>query len=356
MRHAVIMAGGSGTRLWPLSRRRRPKQLLRLFDGRSLLWHARERLRTLFAPEHIWIITSAAYVDDVATELPDVPRENLIGEPSGRDTANAIGLAAALIQRRDADATIAVFTADHLITPIDAFASAISAGLAAAEANPASLVTFGIRPAEPHTGYGYVHRGEPISAGVHRVRQFKEKPTLDVAKEYVASGEYYWNSGMFAWRGAAIDAELRRQLPENHAALASIAAQWGGGALAPSVAEAFNGLKKISIDFGVMEHASSVLVVEMNCRWLDLGSWTSIAATRAPDASGNASLAASSMMLSARDNIVVSESDHLLVVLGLNDVVVVHSPDATLVCARSAVERIKEVTEALRREYDARYE
>ncbi|MBN2446884.1 MAG: mannose-1-phosphate guanylyltransferase, partial [Phycisphaerae bacterium] len=222
MHHAVIMAGGSGTRLWPLSRRMRPKQLLRLFDGESLLQLARLRLDGLFEPDNIWVITSANYVDLVAEALPDIPRANLIGEPVGRDTANAIGLAAGLLEERDPDATMAVFTADHIIKPREPFANAITAGLRAAEKYPTSLVTFGITPAGPHTGYGYVRRGEVLAASVYRVQEFKEKPTLTVAREYIDSGEYYWNSGMFAWRVSAIQDALRKHLPDNAAALAEL--------------------------------------------------------------------------------------------------------------------------------------
>ncbi|MGE0482194.1 MAG: mannose-1-phosphate guanylyltransferase, partial [Phycisphaerae bacterium] len=280
MRHAVIMAGGSGTRLWPLSRRMRPKQLMRLFDGASLLQIARRRLAGVFARECTWVITNDAYIDLVASELPDLPRENLIGEPTGRDTANAIGLAAALIVRRDPDATIAVFTADHIVEPIDTFADAIRTGLDAAEAHPDALVTFGVTPDSPHTGYGYLQKGAPSGTAVYRVREFREKPTRAVAERYLSSGEYLWNSGMFAWRASAIRAELERLLLENFRTLDELAEVWGNTAHAATRTERFASLQKISIDYGVMEKARRGLVVEMRCRWSDLGSWSSIAATQ----------------------------------------------------------------------------
>jgi mannose-1-phosphate guanylyltransferase len=356
MRHALIMAGGSGTRLWPLSRRLRPKQLLKLFDGASLLQHARRRLEGLFPPENIWVITSAAYLDLVAQELPDLPRKNLIGEPMGRDTANAIGLAAHLLARRDPEGSMGVFTADHLISPQEEFANAIDIGLAAAEQFPESLVTFGIVPDRPHTGYGYVHRGEVVGEGTYKVVAFKEKPAQDVAEAYVQSGEYFWNSGLFAWRVSAILNELQRRLPENYRALAELARDWGKPAGTPELAGKFAGLKRISIDYGVMERARSVLTVEMNCRWVDLGSWSSIADTRDPDEAGNVTIAPHALVVEGKGNIVVSESDHLIALLGLDDLVVVHSADATLICRRDHEQKIRELAELRQKRFGERFE
>jgi mannose-1-phosphate guanylyltransferase len=356
MRHAVIMAGGAGTRLWPLSRKLRPKQLMRLFDGASLLQLARRRLEGLFAPENIWVITSAAYIDLVAAELLDLPRENLIGEPIGRDTANAIGLAAHLLALRDADATMGVFTADHMISPQDEFAAAIRGGLEAAERFPESLITFGITPDSPHTGYGYVRRGEQVVPHVFRAREFKEKPTRPVAEAYLKSGEYYWNSGMFTWRVPTILAELARHLPENDRTLKELARFWQDLAGTDEGARAFESLHRISIDFGVMEKAASVLLVEMNCRWLDLGSWTAIASTREPDSAGNVAVATSTLSVDARNNILVSEGDHLIVALGVDDLVVVHSDDATLVCRRDHVQQIKDLAELREAQFGGRFE
>jgi mannose-1-phosphate guanylyltransferase len=356
MRHALIMAGGSGTRLWPLSRRQRPKQLLQLFEGASLLQHSRRRLASLFSPENIWVITSADYLDLVAEQLPDIPPENLIGEPVGRDTANAIGLAAHILAQRDPDGTMAVFTADHLISPQDEFSEAIELGLAATEQFPESLVTFGIVPAGPHTGYGYIHRGEPVGEGAYKVAGFREKPSQEVAERYVQSGEYFWNSGMFAWRIAAILAELERCLPENRRVLAELARHWQPRAGSDRLADAFAGLERISIDFGVMERAGSVLVVEMNCRWLDLGSWSSIAETHAPDPQGNIRIAPQALILDGRNNIVVGEPDHLIAILGLNDLVIIHGQDATLVCPRAQEQRVRELTDLRQQEFGHRFE
>lgn len=356
MRHAVIMAGGAGTRLWPLSRRMRPKQLLRLFDGQSLLQIARERLRGVFEPENIWVITSAHYLDQVAAELPDIPRANLIGEPMGRDTSNAIGLAANLLARRDPDATMAVFTADHIIEPQERFAAAIECGLQTAEQVADSLVTFGITPRGPHTGYGYLHRGTAVSSGVFEVAEFKEKPDLETAERYVASGAYYWNSGMFAWRVPAILAELERCLPENAAGLKRLAAEWDALQTVAARGKLFGQLEKISIDFGVMEQARRVLLVEMDCDWKDLGSWISIAETRTPDEQDNVIIAENAILADTERSIVVTETDHLITLLGVEDLVIVQSADATLICRRDAVEGIKGLAELRREVFGEQYE
>ena len=355
MRHAVIMAGGAGTRLWPLSRRMRPKQLLRLFDGASLLQLARWRLEGLFEPANIWVVTSASYLDLIAAELPDLPRENLIGEPMGRDTANAIGLAAQLLKRRDPDATMAIFTADHLIRPQDRFAAAIRAGLDAAERFPQNLVTFGITPASPHTGYGYVRRGEVVAPGIHRAAAFKEKPSRPVAEQYLASGEYLWNSGMFVWRLSAILAELERHLPENTRTLRELVLSSGQLTSSSAAAARFESLRRISIDYGVMEKADSVLLVEMDCEWVDLGSWIAVGATRQADAKGNVAIGPRVVVVEGSDNILVSEDEHLLVALDVEGVVAIHSADATLICHRERVEGIRDLVAMLSERFGERY-
>ncbi len=355
MRHALIMAGGSGTRLWPLSRRRRPKQLLRLFGGASLLQLAYRRLAGLFDPQQVWVVTSAAYLDQVAAELPDVPPDHLIGEPAGRDTANAIGLAAELLARRDADATMAVFTADHLIAPQDAFAAAIRRGCEAAERYPTALVTFGIRPTHAATGYGYIRLGAAVDAGVHRVAEFREKPGREAAEGYLRSGEYVWNSGMFAWRLDAIRAELARSLPENATRLARLAAGWETTEAAARAAE-FERLPRISIDYGVLEKAREMLVVPMDCDWRDVGSWAAVADALPAGPDANVTAAERVLAVDSHGNLVVAEDGHLIALVGVRDLVVVRTEDATLICHRDEVERVRDLAVERGRRFGYQYE
>jgi mannose-1-phosphate guanylyltransferase len=355
MRHAVIMAGGAGTRLWPLSRATRPKQLLKLFGGTSLLREAYARVAWLVPPESIYIITNQKHLGLISEQLPELPAENLIGEPQGRDTANAVGLAAAVLHQRDTNAVMGIFTADHIITPIEKFVAAVGSAFTMAEKHVDALVTMGIRPTGPETGFGYVKRAAKVSDGVYEVERFTEKPKRPQAEEYVASGEYYWNSGMFAWRAETILGQLQEHLPESHAALSEIAAVWDTPRRDDKLGAIFPTLKKISIDFAVMEHAPRVLVVEMDCNWVDVGSWTALEAVLGTDDDGNVLAADRSVNLGSRGNVLVSEGDHLIATIGVEDLVIVHSPDATLVCKRSEAQAIKDMVAKVGERYGGEY-
>lgn len=348
MRHAVIMAGGFGTRLWPLSRHKHPKQLLRIFEGKSLLRRSFDRLAALLDPSQIYIITGRAYIDPMAEELPEMPRENLLAEPCARDTANAVGLAAHLLALKDPEGTMGIFTADHIIQPVDVFCETVKKGFEAAEKYDDALITFGIKPTSPHTGYGYVHRGQPLDSGVYEVQEFKEKPDQPTAEQYLASGEYYWNSGMFAWRIPTIIDQFARHQPELVEGLAEVAAMMQDPAKAEAALERFSQQKKISVDFAIMETADRVATVEMPCDWLDVGSWTSVADVFDPDLAGNTRAASNVITLDAKNNIFVSESDHLIAAIGVEDLVVIHSDDATVVCRKDDAQRIKEMVEKVK--------
>jgi len=367
MRYGLIMAGGAGTRLWPLSRRNRPKQLIPLVRGRTLLELSWQRLRTLLPPERIYVCTRADYEQGVRANLPDLPAGNLLGEPEGRDTANAVGFCAAVLHKADPDAVVAVVTADHVIEPLDSFRQALDLAFEVVDNQPRSLVTFGIVPTEPHTGLGYIHRGEAMAVpsgrpGVHRVLEFKEKPDKATADRYVESGRYYWNSGMFVWRCDTVLAELARHLPDCHKGVTAIAEAWGTPQQQSVLNDVYPRLPRISIDYAVMEPVSrgrgsaQVVTVEMPVEWLDIGSWPALAETLAVDDHDNATEAELCVLLDCDDNIIVSrDPEHLIAAAGLSDMIVVHTRDVTMICPRREAQKVKNLVEQVHRQTGDRF-
>jgi mannose-1-phosphate guanylyltransferase len=351
MRHAVIMAGGVGMRLWPLSRKSRPKQVLRLFSGTSLLRQCFDRVAALLPREQIHVITNQSHLPVVTKELPELPAANFIGEPAGRDTANAVGLAAAVLAQRDPEAVVGIFPADHVITPLDRFCASVNQAYEAAERNADALVTLGVRPTRADTNYGYIHRGERLDDGLYEVEEFIEKPNVSAAMKFVATGEYYWNSGMFAWRAGTVLDQLKKHLPQSHASIREIAAAWGTDQRQTKLQSIYPTLMRISIDFAVMERADRVLVVEMGCHWVDVGAWPAIEAVVHADGDGNVTACERVVHLGSRGNIVISEDKHLIATIGVDDLVIVHSPDATLICTRRDATGIKELVEMIRQQF-----
>ncbi len=353
---AVILAGGSGKRLWPLSRTSRPKQLLNLLEGKSLLAMAVERLEGLFEIKDILVITNAEYADQVRSSLTQLPPENVIGEPEGRDTANAIALAAELLAARDENATMAVFTADHVIRPVECFQEAVRRAIDTTQKHPDALVTFGVHPTWPHTGLGYIHCGQKIQEQVREVLAFKEKPDHQTARRYVEGGQYYWNSGMFIWKLPAIRKALAQFLPQSVEMLAPVVeAARAKKDYQPILNKVYPGLQKISIDYAVMEKASKVLMVELQCEWLDIGSWPSLESVSQLDDQGNVIVAQNAVTLDSFRNIIVTQDDHMLAVVGMDDCIIVHSPDATLVCNKSDSQRLKELVALIEQKYGKKY-
>lgn len=365
MRHAVIMAGGSGTRLWPLSRGDRPKQLLDLVvdaegGARSLLAEAFDRLRAVVPVDSIWVCTGARHAPGVRAALPDLRADRLILEPVPRDTANAVGLAAALVAEVDPDAQLAVVSADHVIRPVESFAATLTTAFEALSERPEALVTIGVRPRFPATGFGYVQRGEPTGVpGVATAASFREKPDLSTAEAYLASGEYVWNSGMFVWRAATVLAALADHLPATADGLARIVAAPAGPAREAVLAEVFPQLEKISVDYAVLEPAAArpgrVLVADLDAAWLDVGSWPALAGTLPADEEGNA-VHGRAVVLDGRGNVVYSDDPgHLIATVGLRDSVVVHTADVTLVCPISDAERVKTLLEHVQERFPGSY-
>jgi mannose-1-phosphate guanylyltransferase len=369
MEYGVIMAGGAGTRLWPLSRGGVPKQLLKVVRGKSLLELSYERLRGLLPAERIYVCTGAAHGPAVLAALPELPKANLLGEPTGRDTANAVGFAAAVLHKRDKDAVAAFVTADHVIEPVEKFRGALRTAFDVAAERPESLVTFGIVPTHGHTGLGYIHRGEPLpvkgggGGTAYRVQAFKEKPDKATADRYVESERYYWNSGMFVWRCDTVLGELAQHLPEAHKGLAQIAAAWGTTQQDATLAATFPKLPKISVDYAIMEPAAQnkgrarVVVVEMPVQWLDVGSWPALAETLATDEHDNAVDCTACVFLDSDGNIVVNQDpEHLVSTIGISDMIVVHTRDVTLVCPKGEAQRVKELVGRVKEKYGDRYQ
>ena len=356
MRYAVIMAGGSGRRLWPASRRNKPKQLIRLADGKSLLDLAIARLEGLFKPEHILIITSAAYAREIVAAAPMLPRENIVCEPEGRDTANAVALGAELVAARNPQAIMAVFTADQIIRPEDEFRRCVTVALTTAEKNPEALVTLGIRPTWPHTGLGYIHCGPAVGDGARRVLGFKEKPDHHLARHYVESGEYFWNSGMFLWQVATIREALKKFLPESFRRFEAVGqAARSGQDVCAVLAKIYPELARISIDYAVMEKAPHVLMVELSCQWLDVGSWPALEEVVELDGDGNAVVARRAFVVDSSHNVIFSDSDHLLAVVGMDDCIIVHTADATLVCSKSDTQRLRDLVNLIGERFGPEY-
>lgn len=355
MRHAMIMAGGAGTRLWPMSRKGRPKQLLPLVGGRSLIQLAFERLDGLVPVERRWVCAARQHESAVRAALPALAPLRYLDEPCGRDTLHAVGLSAQVIACEDPDAVIGVFTADHVIAPVERFRAAVETAFAAAESLPASLVTFGVRPSGPSTAYGYLELGESLGSSVRRVVRFREKPPAEIAREYVAAGpeRFLWNSGMFVWRALTLLGAIRRYRPESAAALERIAAAWHGSDRIAVLDREYAALRPISVDYAVMEPASrdpsfTVAACPLEAEWADIGSWPAFAGIAPKDAAGNVQVGGRALFLDVRDSLAVSEdADHLIAAIGLEGVVIVHTPRATLICPADRAEEIKRLHQRL---------
>lgn len=352
MLYPVIMAGGSGTRFWPESRHLRPKQLLPLVGERTMLQTTVDRLLDLVPAERMLILTNAQQGDAVATQLPLLPASAIIREPCKRDTAPCIGLAALLLTTRDPEATMAVMPSDHVIGPIDVFQNAVRQAARLVDEQPGRIVTFGISPNYAAESFGYIERGEKLPSGkpgdapAFRVKQFREKPSAAIAKEYLAAGTFYWNSGIFVWRAKTIADELQKRQPEMFAHLQAIVEVFGTEDFNDTLEREFASIRGISIDYAVMEHAQDVAVIEAPFSWDDVGSWQAIARLCPADEAGN-TVSGKHVGINTAGTIVRGPDDHLIVTLGLKDCLIVHTPDATLVANKHDEESIRKVVKLL---------
>jgi mannose-1-phosphate guanylyltransferase len=348
--HAVIMAGGSGTRFWPASRNSFPKQLLQLVGDSTMLQATFDRLQGMVSAEHTLVMTNQHLVDAVRSQLPLVPPEQIVGEPTKRDTAACIALAASLIMHADPNAVMLVLPADHVISTDQQFHDCMLAGVRLIEQQPKRIVTFGIRPNYPAESFGYVQRGEALTdskvAGAYRVEFFREKPNRQIAESYLQAGTYYWNSGIFMWRADTILQALRVFEPQMMEHIDAIAKSMGTPSFPATLQREFAAINGRSIDFAVMERYNDVAVIEATFRWDDVGSWQAIGRLTEPDEQGNC-VQGKYLPIQSQRMIVFGDNDHLVVTIGMQDTIVVHTPNATLVAPKHEEEHVREVVKQL---------
>lgn len=351
--HAVIPAGGSGTRLWPASRASQPKFLLPLPGPRTMLQETVDRLLPIVPRENILVITGAAHAVTVARQLPEVPEQNIVIEPSPRGTGPAIGLGAALIALKDPDAVMGSFAADHYVSNPELFRRAVR--VAAEVASRGYLVTVGITPTYPETGYGYIRSGSAIlekdGFSVFRVEEFKEKPDLATAASYVKSGDYLWNASMFVWKASVLLDEMRRLLPELYESLMVIAEAWETEEREATLERCWPLLHDVTIDHGIMEHADRVAVVPASFGWTDLGDWHSLAEMLAQADGDNVVLRGRHIAEDTRSTLVFG-NDRTIATLGVENLVIVDTDDVVFICDRSRAQDVRKLVQRLKESGD----
>lgn len=349
--YVVVLAGGRGTRLWPQSRANHPKQFTDITgEGRTMIQATVERMAGLVEDDQIYVITGQQYAGLTADQLPQIPRENILVEPSGRNTAPAIGLACVYLQHRDPNAIIAVFPADHVMTAPDSFRRAVRRGVDAAQAG--HLVTLGIEPTSAHTGYGYIKRAQRLSdetdpQPLYAVAEFLEKPDAVRAQSFLDAGSYYWNGGIFISRVDRMLREMARQMPETFAQLETIGASLDHDDADAILAQAWDKIPSESIDYGVMEGAESVAVTPLNAGWNDVGSWDALNSVLPTNGEGNLIIRADALTVDSQNNIIVGDK-RLIALIGVDDLIVVDTGDALLIGRRQEIQKVKTVVEALK--------
>lgn len=357
--YAVIMAGGSGTRLWPLSRRNRPKQSLKVAGDRTLFQQAVDRLDDLFPVERILIVTVLDQVALLREQCPEIPQENYIIEPLPRGTASVVGLAALAVRHRHPDATMAVLTADHLIQNADHLRELLRSAYRVAQKD--YLVTIGITPGYAATGYGYIQKGDQVEdtgdLQAFSVRRFKEKPDSALAQELFADGQHAWNSGMFIWRIAAVLAEIERQMPDLANVLAKIDRVWQTDHYQGTIESVWADIKPQTIDYGIMENAVKAAVIpSLDLGWHDVGSWESLFEALSEDENANLVLTGEPLTFDTQGTLICGEiPDRLIVTIGVKNLIIIDTGDALLVCDRKEAHQLREVVSYLKQHGRERY-
>ena len=352
MVYAVIMAGGSGTRFWPKSTKKLPKQFLSLFGKGTMIQNTARRIEPLIPEERILVVTNDSYVDIVKYQLPSVPAENIIGEVVAKNTAPCVAIAAELLYRKDPEAVMVVLPADHHIEDAEAFNDYLKTAIQKARSGN-NLVTIGINPDRPETGYGYIHGDESKKEelnghSVHPVKAFKEKPNEVTAQKFVESGDYYWNSGMFIWSAETILNEFKNHLPKMHKLVKNAGTDLFGDNHNSAIDTFYKSCESVSIDYGIMEHAQNVFVVPGQFGWNDVGSWTAAYELGDKDESGNVINAEKVSLSESTKNYISSVSGKMISVVGIDGIAVVETEDAILVCKLDKAQNVKEIVEQLK--------
>jgi len=354
MLHAVIMAGGSGTRFWPQSRKSMPKQLLRLAGEKTMIQDTAGRAGWI-GPEQTWVVTNAVQADETRRQLSDVPDKNVLVEPCARNTAPCIGYAAIELLNADPDAVMLVMPADHVIGPPEVFKQAVEQAASIVESDPQQLVLFGVKPNYPSVGFGYIERGEQLadSDSAYQVESFREKPDLDTAQQYLDSGKFYWNCGIFVWRADRILAALKEYEPDMHERLMKLSDKLGTDEFTPALEAEFPEMNSTSIDYAVLERANSVSVLEAPFEWDDVGSWEALTRLLGEDEAKNTIDAKFVGLDTTGCTVRDTTGEHLIGAIGMEDCIIVHTPDATLVAKKGDENAIKRLIAEIRdRGYD----
>jgi mannose-1-phosphate guanylyltransferase len=347
--YAVIMAGGSGERFWPVSRTRVPKQLLPIVSQKTMIQETVARVVPLVGKDRVLVVTNCEQAPEIKRQLKAVPAKNIIPEPVGRDTAPCIAYAATVLEKRDPDAVMIVMPADHVIRDENKF-RAILKDAAAVASRESCLIAIGITPSAPHTGYGYIRFGEPFNTGTatafRKVQKFEEKPNIDRAKQFLADGNYYWNSGMFIWKASTILAEIKEHMPVLHRAALSMASALGRKDGPARIRGIFQGLERRSIDYGVMEKSRRVIAAAGDFYWDDVGSWASFEKYRKRESEGNV-IEGECVTADVQGSLIISR-DGLIAALGVTNIIIVKTKDAVLVCPKERLEEVKHLVKKLK--------